>query len=287
MRYRSLGDSGLLVSVVGLGGNNFGRRLDMPRTRAVVDAAMDAGITLIDTSDTYGNGGGPEEILGEVLAGHRDQVVLATKFGHQRLDMGYGLAAGATGSRAYIRRAVEASLRRLRTDYLDLYQLHTPDPVTPGRGNPARARRTGQCGQGPLSRPLHPDRLADGRRRPRSPAGRHRAVHLRAEPLVAAGAAGRGGARARGPPVRARRAALLPAGPTACSRARSAAARHRRPAAGWPAGRGGPGRTGQDRSPAGARVLIQPCPGWLSCRSRPSRTVPGRPGRNGGGPAGE
>ena len=131
MRYRSLGDSGLLVSVVGLGGNNFGGRLDVPRTRAVVDAAMDAGITLIDTSDTYGNGGGSEEILGEVLAGRRDQVVLATKFGHQRVDMGYGPAAGAKGSRAYIRRAVEASLRRLRTDYLDLYQLHTPGPVTP------------------------------------------------------------------------------------------------------------------------------------------------------------
>ena len=131
MRYRSVGDSGLLVSVVGLGGNNFGGRLDVPRTRAVVDAAMDAGITLIDTSDTYGDRGGSEAALGEVLAGRRDQVVLATKFGHQRVDMGYGPAAGAKGSRAYIRRAVHASLRRLRTDYLDLYQLHTPDPVTP------------------------------------------------------------------------------------------------------------------------------------------------------------
>jgi len=131
MRYRSVGDSGLLVSVVGLGGNNFGSRLDLPRTRAVVDAAMEAGVTLIDTSDTYGNGGGSEEQLGEVLAGRRDQVVLATKFGFQRVNMGYGPAAGANGSRAYIRRAVEASLRRLRTDYLDLYQLHAPDPVTP------------------------------------------------------------------------------------------------------------------------------------------------------------
>ncbi len=131
MRYRSLGDSGLLVSVAGLGGNNFGGRLDLRQTRAVVDAALDAGITLLDTADSYGHGGGSEELLGEVLAGLRDRVVLATKFGHQRADLGYGPAAGAKGGRAYIRRAVEASLRRLRTDYLDLYQLHTPDPATP------------------------------------------------------------------------------------------------------------------------------------------------------------
>jgi aryl-alcohol dehydrogenase-like predicted oxidoreductase len=131
MRYRPLGDSGLMVSVAGLGCNNFGRRLDLGATRAVVDAALEAGITLLDTSDTYGNGGGSEELLGEVLAGRRDEVVLATKFGHQDFDMGYGPAAGAKGGRAYIRRAVERSLRRLRTDYLDLYQIHTPDPVTP------------------------------------------------------------------------------------------------------------------------------------------------------------
>ena len=131
MRYRPLGDSGLMVSVTGLGCNNFGRRLDLGATRAVVNAALDSGITLLDTSDTYGGGGGSEELLGEVLAGRRDQVVLATKFGHQDFDMGYGPAAGAKGGRGYIRRAVERSLRRLRTDYLDLYQIHTPDPVTP------------------------------------------------------------------------------------------------------------------------------------------------------------
>ena len=131
MRYRPLGDSGLMVSVTGLGCNNFGRRLDLDATRAVVNAALEAGITLLDTSDTYGNGGGSEELLGEVLTGRRDEVVLATKFGHQDFDMGYGPAAGAKGGRAYIRRAVERSLRRLRTDYLDLYQIHTPDPVTP------------------------------------------------------------------------------------------------------------------------------------------------------------
>src|ERR1700745_3394398 len=131
MRYRPLGNSGLLVSVVGLGCNNFGRRLDVEQTRSVVDAAIDSGVTLLDTAETYGGRGRSEEILGEVLAGRRDQVVLATKFGSQGSDMGYGLAAGAKGGRAYIRRAVENSLRRLQTDYIDLYQIHTPDPVTP------------------------------------------------------------------------------------------------------------------------------------------------------------
>jgi len=131
MRYQTLGNSGLLVSVVGLGCNNFGGRLDESRTRAVVDAAIDAGVTLLDTADMYGERGGSESYLGEALAGRRDKVVLATKFGHQGADMGYGPAAGAKGGRGYIRRAVEESLRRLRTDYIDLYQLHTPDPATP------------------------------------------------------------------------------------------------------------------------------------------------------------
>jgi len=131
MRYRPLGDSGLLVSVLGLGCNNFGSRLDVDGARAVVDTAIDAGVTLFDTSDTYGGGGGSERALGEILGSRRDQVVLATKFGNQSADMGYGPAAGAKGGRAYIRRAVTESLRRLRTDYIDLYQLHTPDPVTP------------------------------------------------------------------------------------------------------------------------------------------------------------
>jgi aryl-alcohol dehydrogenase-like predicted oxidoreductase len=131
MRYRTLGDSGLLVSVVGLGCNNFGGRLDVSATRAVVDAAIDVGITLFDTAEMYGKDGGSELALGEVLVGRRDKVVLATKFGHRRVDMGYGPAAGAKGGRSYIRLAVEKSLRRLRTDYIDLYQLHTPDPLTP------------------------------------------------------------------------------------------------------------------------------------------------------------
>jgi aryl-alcohol dehydrogenase-like predicted oxidoreductase len=117
--------------VAGLGCNNFGRRLNVESTRAVVDAAIEAGITLLDTAEMYGGGGRSEEILGEVLADRRDQVVLASKFGHQDVDMGYGPAAGAKGGRSYIRRAVEQSLRRLRTDYIDLYQIHTPDLATP------------------------------------------------------------------------------------------------------------------------------------------------------------
>jgi aryl-alcohol dehydrogenase-like predicted oxidoreductase len=131
MRYRSLGDSGLLVSVVGLGCNNFGGRLDNARTRAVVDAAIDEGITLLDTAESYGGAGASELALGEALKGRRDKVVLATKFGHQGPDMGYGPAAGAKAGRGYIKLAVEKSLARLQTDYIDLYQLHTPDPVTP------------------------------------------------------------------------------------------------------------------------------------------------------------
>ncbi len=106
MRYRPLGQSGLLVSVVGLGCNNFGSRLDVDGTRAVVDAAIDAGITLFDTSDTYGGPGGSERALGEVLGSRRDQVVLATKFGGKGVDMGYGrrpaprAAAPTSGARS-------------------------------------------------------------------------------------------------------------------------------------------------------------------------------------------
>ncbi|MER5777116.1 aldo/keto reductase [Streptomyces sp. NPDC002039] len=131
MRHVSLGSSGLRVSAVGLGCNNFGGRLDARATRAVVDAALDAGITLLDTADIYGGQGGSESHLGQALKGRRDQVVLATKFGYDGVDMGYGPAAGSRGGRAYIRRAVEESLRRLETDRIDLYQLHSPDPDVP------------------------------------------------------------------------------------------------------------------------------------------------------------
>ncbi len=131
MRHLPLGSSGLQVSAIGLGCNNFGGRLDARATRTVVDAALDAGITLLDTADIYGGGGGSESHLGEALKGRRDQVVLATKFGYDGVDMGYGPAAGSRAGRAYIRRAVEASLTRLQTDHIDLYQLHSPDPAVP------------------------------------------------------------------------------------------------------------------------------------------------------------
>jgi aryl-alcohol dehydrogenase-like predicted oxidoreductase len=126
VRYRQLGESGLTVSVVGLGGNNFGGRVGLEETRSIVDAAIDCGVTLVDTADVYGGNGGSEEALGQVLTGRRESIVLATKFG-----MGMGDGTVARGSRKYIRRAVEASLRRLRTDYIDLYQYHAPDGVTP------------------------------------------------------------------------------------------------------------------------------------------------------------
>jgi aryl-alcohol dehydrogenase-like predicted oxidoreductase len=126
VRTRPLGDGGPDVSVVGLGCNNFGGRVDLEGTRAVVDAALDAGVTFFDTADVYGNGGASEDLLGRVLEGRRDRVVLATKFGN---DMGDG--AQARGSRDYIRKAIDASLRRLRTDYVDVYQYHRPDGITP------------------------------------------------------------------------------------------------------------------------------------------------------------
>ena len=123
-----LGGSDLEVSRVGLGCNNFGGRLDSAATRAVVDAALDAGINFLDTADIYGNFGGSERFLGEALAGRRDRVVLATKFGH---DMQGANGEGPGGSRDYVRRAIDASLERLRTDSVDLYYYHRPDGVTP------------------------------------------------------------------------------------------------------------------------------------------------------------
>jgi aryl-alcohol dehydrogenase-like predicted oxidoreductase len=125
MQLRKLG--GLDVSAVGLGGNNFGGRMDLEATRRVVHKALDLGITFFDTADAYGNRGGSEDYLGRVLGDRRKGIVLATKFG---LPMDQtGELKGA--SRSYIVRAVEASLKRLRTDWIDLYQLHRPDPLTP------------------------------------------------------------------------------------------------------------------------------------------------------------
>ena len=127
MEQRNLGRSGLQVSVVGLGCNNFGGRSDFAATRAVVHQALDLGITFFDTSDTYGDGGASEEYLGRLLAGRRDHIVLATKFARP-MDR-EGRLQGA--SRRYIMRAVEASLRRLDTDHIDLYYQHIADANTP------------------------------------------------------------------------------------------------------------------------------------------------------------
>ncbi|UFU08372.1 aldo/keto reductase [Ruania halotolerans] len=129
MSYRQLGASGLTVSAVGLGCNTLGATVAAEHVPGLVGAALDAGVTLFDTADVYSKGRS-EELLGEALAGHRDEVVIATKFG---MDTGglNGPDWGVRGSRRYIRKAVEGSLRRLRTDYIDLYQMHTPDPHTP------------------------------------------------------------------------------------------------------------------------------------------------------------
>jgi aryl-alcohol dehydrogenase-like predicted oxidoreductase len=131
MDFRPLGSSGLMVSAVGVGCNAFGRRVDQDGVVSILSAARDNGVPLLDTADIYGGEPGQSEsMLGEALQGQRDEFVLATKFG---MDMQgtNGDDFGALGSRRYVRRAVEASLRRLQTDHIDLYQLHRPDPLTP------------------------------------------------------------------------------------------------------------------------------------------------------------
>ncbi len=137
MSHRPLGDSDLLVSTVGLGCNNFGRTgrvTQSPKgTDAVISAAVDAGVTLLDTADIYGSPATTSEaLIGEVLGSRRDAVVLATKFGHATASIGPESETwGPKGGRTYVRNACEGSLRRLRTDRIDLYQMHTPDPSTP------------------------------------------------------------------------------------------------------------------------------------------------------------
>ena len=135
IEYRNLGRSGLRVSTIGLGCNNFGRSGTASETQdgtnAVIDAAIDAGVTLFDTADIYGSQRGlSETLMGHALKGKREKIVLATKFGMD-MDGANGPDWGALGSRRYVRRAVEASLTRLQTDWIDLYQLHRPDPLTP------------------------------------------------------------------------------------------------------------------------------------------------------------
>jgi aryl-alcohol dehydrogenase-like predicted oxidoreductase len=126
MRTRVLGEGGPEVSVVGLGTNNFGGRIDYEQSLAVIDAALDAGVTLIDTADIYGQGTS-EERIGRALEGRRDRVLIATKFGSAMGER----PEERRGNPDYIQWAVEGSLRRLRTDVIDLYQMHEPDPLTP------------------------------------------------------------------------------------------------------------------------------------------------------------
>jgi aryl-alcohol dehydrogenase-like predicted oxidoreductase len=127
MQKRRLGSSPLEVSVIGLGGNNFGGRIDFDAAQRVVHRALELGVNLIDTADSYGNRGGSEEWLGRILGENRKRIVLATKFGLPMDERGELQGA----SRRYIMLAAEASLKRLRTDFIDLYQLHRPDPRTP------------------------------------------------------------------------------------------------------------------------------------------------------------
>ena len=126
MILRNLGRSGLRVSLTGLGCNNFGQRMDLESSRAVIHKALDCGITLFDTADVYGGRGGSETVLGQVLGDRRKDIVLASKFG---MPMDEGEKKGA--SRRYVMAAVEASLKRLKTDWIDLYQQHRHDPLTP------------------------------------------------------------------------------------------------------------------------------------------------------------
>jgi aryl-alcohol dehydrogenase-like predicted oxidoreductase len=127
MQIRNLGGSGLRVSAVGLGCNNFGQRVDLEGSRKVIHRALDLGITLFDTADIYSDMGGSENVLGAVLGDRRKDIVLATKYSKPMATDGTKQGA----SRRYIMSAVEASLKRLKTDYIDLYQQHDYDPLTP------------------------------------------------------------------------------------------------------------------------------------------------------------
>ena len=161
MQIRNLGGSGLRVSAVGLGCNNFGQRIDLETSRKVIHKAIDLGVTLFDTADIYAGMGGSETVLGEVLGDRRKDIVLATKFSKPMSHDGTKQGA----SRRYIMSAVEASLTRLKTDYIDLYQQHDYDPADADRGNLARAGRPDPAGQGPLHRQFEFPGLAHRRGR--------------------------------------------------------------------------------------------------------------------------
>ena len=239
MRYRSLGNSGLLVSVAGLGCNNFGSRLDVQQTRAVVDAAIDAGITLFDTADIYGNAGGSEEMLGEVLGARRDQIVLATKFGHERVDMGYGPAA----RRAEPLVAARAGRPRPRS---------CPRPCASASGCCRTTRSRTACSPG-----------RSGAGRPRRPGSRlaSRESYITDAETRPGGGARALGRRARGQP--ARRGHRRPGGPAGLRVGDrrgdlTGSGQGERRGRGVDPAAGRAGRARPDRAPAPIRAVLRP-----------------------------
>ena len=208
MEYRNLGNSGLKVSAVGLGCNNFGMRCDAEQTRVVVHKALDEGITLFDTADIYGNRGGSEELLGKALGDRRRETIVATKFG---MAMGDGPYMKG-GSYRYVMAAAEASLKRLGTDYIDLYQIHQPDPETPQHetlealNDLVRAGKVRYIGHSNFAA----WQTVDAHWISRTP--RTRVVHLRAKSVQPARPAHRARTDSRMPRVRRRHPALLSAG---------------------------------------------------------------------------
>ncbi len=197
MTYRPLGDSGLMVSAVGIGCNAFGRRVDLDGVRDILDAAQDVGVTLLDTADVYGGQGASEELLGEALQGRGTTTSSSPPSSAGDMQGANGADRGARGSRAYLRRAVEASLRRLRADHLDLYQYHVPDGVTPIEETLSALTdlvREGKVRYLGISN-VGGWQVADADWTART--GRLRALRLRAEPLLPSRPHRRGGGRAR------------------------------------------------------------------------------------------
>ena len=274
METRNLGRSGLKVSVVGLGCNNFGSRIDLAQSRAVIDRAIERGITFFDTADSYGERGGSERILGEVLGARRQDIVLATKFGNAMDD--HGVLKG--GSRRYLMRAVEASLARLRTDWIDLYQLHKPDPDTPieetlrALDDLVRQGKVRYVGCSNLAAWSVADAAWTSRHLGLVP------VRVRAGRVQPAGARPRARALAGALRVRPRPAALLPARQRAADRQVPARGRRCRPARGWTRARRGrsassPSATGTASRPSSASAATAAAR-WSSSRSRGSRRAP-------------
>ena len=285
MTYRRLGDSGLVVSVVGIGCNNFGRKLDADGTRAVVDAALDAGITLFDTADIYGEPqGSSEELLGAALKGRRDDVVVATKFG---MDMAAstGRTSAPAGARRYIARAVEASLRRLGTDYIDLYQMHEPDPATPidetlaALDDLVRAGKVRYLGNSNFAGWQIADADWTARTDGRTPFISAQNQYSLLRPR------GRGRGRAGLRAVRARHAAVLPARQRAAHRQVPARRGRRRPArrlsggagtrSGSPPPTGTPSRRSRRTRPSGADSLLEVAIGGLAARPAVTSVIAG------------